>query len=438
MTSSPLDTSRFVAHYAPDRAARAARRLWLAAALWLVVGAALTALAVAAFAPNVVAAIIISTVAAVGALSCAVGALSCAVGALRARSRWTADGGLAIEVSADGITLPLVGLITWDRIVGVRSSHTPGVEWQPGGKPRTTGYLDVFVADSFESLMKLPAPVRRRVVSGGPAMSSGFRTAEGAGIDAATFAQASDALLSAAQARGIPVAPWDATAAAAPSYSASPVVARDSDPSAQQAPVADAFYWATYAPQAARTYAIRGWVGVAIWLTLAVVFFISLGFTVTQNMTLAITVTAAMLLGAAMAAHAALRSRQNWATDGSLAIALSDRGVTLPGVGEIPWERISGVRSFDMGIATGNVFVFAFQAWHGIQAKAFLTIFVTDSLASLSQLPKPARRRLAPGGPDGAWGFVTAYRQGLGDTVWAEASSKLLEAAAQRGIPIVR
>lgn len=194
-------------------------------------------------------------------------------------------------------------------------------------------------------------------------------------------------------------------------------------------------YWARYAPSAARTYTIRGWIGVAIWVGLAVLFGLTLP---ADNPALRITVAAIMLFGAALAAHAAMRSRERWGADGGLAIAISDRGVTVPGAGEIPWDRITGVRSFDMGIATGNVFIFAFQAWHGVQTKAYLTVFVRGTLDELGQLPKSARSRLVAGGPDGTWGFATAYRQGLGDAVWSEASAALLDAAERRGIPVVR
>lgn len=194
-------------------------------------------------------------------------------------------------------------------------------------------------------------------------------------------------------------------------------------------------YWARYAPSASRTYATRGWVGTAIWVGLAVLFGLALP---TDSPGIRIAVAAIMLVGAAMTASIAVRSHDRWAADGGLAIAISDRGVTVPAVGEIPWDQITGVRSFDMGIATGNVIVSAFQAWHGTKRNAYLTVYTPLTLTQVGRLPKNVRRRLETGRAEGEWGFSTAYRQGLGDTVWAEASVALLDAAGRRGIPIAR
>lgn len=193
-------------------------------------------------------------------------------------------------------------------------------------------------------------------------------------------------------------------------------------------------YWARYTPSAARTYAIRGWVGVAIWVGLAVLFWLALP---TDTLGAKLAISAFMLVAAAIAAHAALRAKDRWGAEGGLAIAINDRGVTLPVVGEIPWEQITRVRSFDMGVATGNVFVSAFESWHGTKRNAYLTVYIRLSLEELGRLPRTVRRRSSGGLELGEWGFSTAYRQGLGDTVWAEASAALLDAAARRGIPVV-
>ena len=196
-------------------------------------------------------------------------------------------------------------------------------------------------------------------------------------------------------------------------------------------------YSVHYNPTAGARFAARAWVGVAIWTALAVVFFVVFGFVAVKNLGLAITVGLIMLIPALVSLTAALRAHERWSADGGLAIAISDNGVTLPHVGLIPWQNITAVKSFNMGIATGNVFLALIGFWNGTRENAYLTVFTPNTVTDIGALPAPVRRLAAPGGPGDGWGFKAARTAALGDAAFAEASAALLHAAQQRGIPVL-
>lgn len=196
-------------------------------------------------------------------------------------------------------------------------------------------------------------------------------------------------------------------------------------------------FTAYYRPTAATNFATRAWVSTVLWAAITAGVFYVLYVPLELGLPLSILLGVVVLIASLVSLHAALRAREKWSADNGLAIAVGDDGVTLPRVGLVPWERISGVRIVDIGITMGNVYIAAFQFWNGTRDNAYLAVFLTDEVNTLSEWPPITHRRITLGGPKGKLGFRSAFRQGMGDAEFAEAARVLTEAATARGIPII-
>lgn len=194
-------------------------------------------------------------------------------------------------------------------------------------------------------------------------------------------------------------------------------------------------YSAHYRASAATTFATRAWIGTAFWVLLGIG--LGIGVASVGNPGLGVVVGIILLIPAVISLVAALRSADKWGADDRLAVAVSDAGIALPGVGLLGWDRIVGVKAQDIGLTTGNVWFAAIQFWNGTRDNRYLAVYVRDTLEQIGQLPASARRRLTAGGPGNSYGFKGVLGQGLPDGGYAEAVAAVQAAAQARGIVVL-
>lgn len=206
-------------------------------------------------------------------------------------------------------------------------------------------------------------------------------------------------------------------------------------PSSTTAP----FYWVKYSPSAASRFAIRGWVSAVFWLAVGAWLAVYLPSIINNEPWVGYAAAASVLIPVWISIHHAVRSRTKWGADDGLVFALSDRGVSLPLVGEVPWSDVVGVQRFDMSGITANVFISLFESWLGSRNDGYMVIYTRHTLGDVAVAPADIRRRMVPN-PDSreplTYGFVTAYKAGLKGELWYLASDELVAAANARNIPV--
>lgn len=194
------------------------------------------------------------------------------------------------------------------------------------------------------------------------------------------------------------------------------------------------FYWVKYSPKAASTFAIRGWVFAVFWLLMSVWVAVFIPPIIDNEPWFGYVAAALTLIGVWISVYHAVGARMKWGADDGLVFALSDRGISLPLVGEVPWSDVTQVRFFDMGIATGSIPISAFQSVLGIRNNAYITIYTRHTLGDVVAAPAAIRERMVPGAM--GYGFITGHKAGVGDKLWYEAIGELAAAAKARNIPI--
>jgi hypothetical protein len=199
--------SGFVARYRPGTGTKFAIRGWIVAILLaLVFGAILVPVVITT--GNVVPGVI-------GGIFILIAVIWAATSAARAPLRWSADDRLAIAISDAGVTVPSVGLIEWDRIVGFKvfdmgilmgNVFIAGIQFLNG--TRNNQEITIYTRGNMTSVArKLDAAGRQHVRSGLEKGTVGYATAWGQGLLAdPSFAQVAAAVEAAAAQRGLPVA----------------------------------------------------------------------------------------------------------------------------------------------------------------------------------------------------------------------------------------
>ena len=137
-----------------------------------------------------------------------------AFSAAGAPRRWGADDRLAIAIGDAGVTVPSVGLLEWDRIVGfkvfdmgIMTGNVPiaAIQFFTG----TRNHQDITIytrGDMTSAARGLDAAGRLHVRVGLEKGTVGFATAWGQGLSSPSFAQVAAAVEAAAAQRGLPVA----------------------------------------------------------------------------------------------------------------------------------------------------------------------------------------------------------------------------------------
>lgn len=207
MTDSTIGAgSDFVARYRAGTGTKFAIRGWIVAAVFAAVfGAFFIPLVIAT--GNIVPGLI-------GGLFLLIAVIWAAVSAAGAPLRWSADDRLAIAISDAGVTVPSVGLLEWDRIVGFKvfdmgilmgNVFIAAIQFLNG--TRNHQEITVYVRGNQSSaLRKLDPAGRQHVRSGLEKGTVGYATAWGQGLSNPSFAQVAAAVEAAAAQRGLPVA----------------------------------------------------------------------------------------------------------------------------------------------------------------------------------------------------------------------------------------
>jgi hypothetical protein len=198
--------SGFVARYRPGIGIKYAIRGWI------------VALAFAAVLGGVMIPVMVTTGnigwGIVASIFIVIAVLWAAISAANAPQRWGADDRLAIAISDAGVTLPKVGLLTWDRIVGFKvfdmgilTGNVPLAAIQFFTGTRNNQEITVYVQGEYlEVATKLDPAARGYVRPGRDKRTAGFVTAWGQGLSNPSFAQVAAAVEAAAAQRGLPVA----------------------------------------------------------------------------------------------------------------------------------------------------------------------------------------------------------------------------------------
>jgi hypothetical protein len=206
MTDTSAGTgSGFIARYRPGTGTKFAIRGWIVAIIFaLVFGAVLIPVIVTT--GNVVPGVI-------GGFFILIAVIWAAVSAARAPVRWNADDRLAIAISDAGVTVPSVGLLEWDRIVGFKvfdmgilmgNVFIAGIQFLNG--TRNHQEITVYTRGNATSVArKLDSAGRLHVREGIERGTVGYATAWGQGLSDPSFAQVAAAVEAVAAQRGLPV-----------------------------------------------------------------------------------------------------------------------------------------------------------------------------------------------------------------------------------------
>lgn len=195
--------NHYTAHYGASVAQRYAIRGWAAFAGWVAL-AIFLAWGLTTYGGN-------TGLAWTSAIIMLLVSLISLTAALTAKSKWGADGGLAIAITDEGVTLPGAGLIPWESITAVRSSDfgAPTFNlairafhaWHGTGQ---NSHLAVFTGLTLQEVAALPTEKRHFTVAG-PDGTWGFGGARIQGLGRGVWDQASAVLLHQAAVRGIAV-----------------------------------------------------------------------------------------------------------------------------------------------------------------------------------------------------------------------------------------
>lgn len=134
--------------------------------------------------------------------------------AANAPAKWGADDRLAIAITDAGVTLPSVGLLEWERIVGFKvfdmgilTGNVPIAAIQFLNGTRNHQEITIYTrGDMTSAARKLDAAGRPHVRSGLEKGTVGYATAWGQGLSDPSFAQVAAAVEAVAAQRGLPVA----------------------------------------------------------------------------------------------------------------------------------------------------------------------------------------------------------------------------------------
>jgi hypothetical protein len=150
----------------------------------------------------------------IGGIFILIAVIWAAVSAARAPVRWNADDRLAIAISDAGVTVPSVGLLEWDRIVGFKVFDMGKLKGDGGiariqflNGTRNHQEITIYTRGNMTSVArKLDVAGRQHVRAGLEKGTVGYATAWGQGLSNPSFAQVAAAVEAAAAQRGLPVA----------------------------------------------------------------------------------------------------------------------------------------------------------------------------------------------------------------------------------------
>lgn len=132
--------------------------------------------------------------------------------AVTARSKWGADGGLAIAIDDAGITLPRVGSLAWDEIAEIGITDTGFVHgnvwfraWEALTGSSTNRFVRVRAKDSADLLARYARIPSGAAPSETAAASEhfAFQGVWGEGLRSPTWDETADAVAAAAKAHGV-------------------------------------------------------------------------------------------------------------------------------------------------------------------------------------------------------------------------------------------
>jgi hypothetical protein len=207
MTESSIGTGTgFVARYRPGIGTKFAIRGWIVAVAFTVVLGAI-----------VIPVMVTTGNIGWGIVACVfvlIAVLWAAFSAANAPQRWGADDRLAIAISDAGVTVPSVGLLEWDRIVGFKvfdmgnltgNVFIAGIQFFNG----TRDHQEITIytrGDMTSAARKLDLAGRKHVRVGLEKGTVGYATAWGLGLSDPSVAQVAAAVEAVAARRGLPVA----------------------------------------------------------------------------------------------------------------------------------------------------------------------------------------------------------------------------------------
>lgn len=206
-----------------------------------------------------------------------------------------------------------------------------------------------------------------------------------------------------------------------------------------------ATYVARYNPSTASHYFVRGIISTIIWTVIGIAVTLFIAQINPDSLWQTIVSAVIFLFPVLISLSAAFKAKNRYNTDDHLAIAVTPTGLALPGRGTITWDHIVGVRKSGTGLATGSVFLFAFEALIGTRETNSISVHVNggveelDKLANAPGVNPAVVASLGVGAtrndPSKGYRIPTAFIQGLGQDTYNKTLAAVIDAASKQGVP---
>jgi hypothetical protein len=191
---------------------------------------------------------------------------------------------------------------------------------------------------------------------------------------------------------------------------------------------------ARYAPGVARRHARRATSLAVLAAVLAVAVIV---ISVSQGFEWTFAAILVVILGglSVFALLYASASKETWAADDRLAIAVSEEGVVLPSTGLILWSEIASIKILD---STFFAISKALTDWTFGSTGQSITVYTTEIAIVLARADTRAKFSLVADVTGAKTGFSAAIGSGMSSPTFAEMADIVTQQAKQHCVPVIR